>query len=720
MKKLIAILFSVLLFVSAWSIISNIKRTPVISEVKSVQTVPEKEAVTPASAVNETKAQTGAQSEAPTNATIETTAFAQAETVISDEYTEAVTSGLVQAKSTDYSVIAKPVTVDNSAKKIAEPEIISAEEIERESAKPVIDTADDAQYAESVLNALTVTAEAPQTVSLNASDTVYTPSVSDIVKVDDNMGYVDDTIVVFFEENVSAFRKYTIIDSVGGTFVGYLPLIDRYQVKVGKGTFEQLQAKCATLMEYDEVMYAASDIYIKKESTDSVVPDDPWYVDIFSDYSNTYGWSEVNPSGSNWHLKTIQAPSAWAYNDYFSTINIGIVDSGFETEHEDLAGKISFPKKWLEKSNIPDKHGTHVSGIIGATANNQKGITGICWNSNLICVDWEAEENQHWISDLRIYTGFIYAVKAGAKVINFSLGSAGSFTVADTEKFITKVGMNIEARIFSLTMAKLLRRGYDFIAVQSAGNGSEDGYAIDSFYNGSFCTINSNNVMTCLGVKKQEVLDRIIVVGSVRNCGSDEFEQSSFSDGGSQVDICAPGSNIFSTVLTENGGYSNLSGTSMSAPMVTGVTAMVWSVNPKLTGSEVRNIVCDPANTIYEAKDNTSEWHPTTDTYRIINAKLSVEAALRISRERGDIPAETTTETATTPSTTVTTTIDNTITTSPILTREPTVTAETTTVPSLTTLTPETTTVDEKVTETTPAITTVTMPLAAKQVATEN
>ncbi|MCR4615512.1 MAG: S8 family serine peptidase [Clostridiales bacterium] len=485
------------------------------------------------------------------------------------------------------------------------------------------------------------------TVKLSDTDTVYVPGNTSITTVDENISYVNDTILVFFKENVSAFQKYNAIRSVDGKFVGYMPIVDRYQVKVGRGDIEQLQEKCVKLMQNENVLYAAGDISIKREpdaEVEPVIPDDPWYSSTSSVLSYVDGWDETDPSGSNWHLEAVQALSAWAYNDYFHEIKVGIVDSGFSIEHEDLAGKISFPKKKFEDTNREDNHGTHVTGIIGATANNNVGTTGLCWNSKFVCVDWEPDEGQRWNTDLRIYTGFINNVKAGAKVINFSLGCSSSFMSDVSGDFFKTLAMNFEAKIYSLTMSKLLKKGYDFIVVQSAGNGSSDDYAIDAFYNGTFCPINYKNAMTCAGVSKKDVIDRIIVAGSVRNNGDCDFQQASYSNGGSQVDICAPGSNIFSTVTMKKGGYSYMSGTSMAAPMVTGIVAMTWSVNPKLTGAQIRDIVCDPANTVYEARDNDSDYHPLTDNYRLINAKLSVEAAIRLSREMGDLPPESTTE----------------------------------------------------------------------------
>ena len=74
-----------------------------------------------------------------------------------------------------------------------------------------------------------------------------------------------------------------------------------------------------------------------------------------------------------------------------------------------------------------------------------------------------------------------------------------------------------------------------------------------------------------------------------------------------------------------------MSGTSMSAPIVTGVASLVWAANGDLTGLDVKRIVCDEKNTVYPVADNTSPSHPLVNTYRMVNANLAVQAALNAS-----------------------------------------------------------------------------------------
>lgn len=447
----------------------------------------------------------------------------------------------------------------------------------------------------------------------------------DITPISDGVGFVADELIIMFEYGTPLSAKLSTIKDIDGRVVGYSAILNKYQVKTKARPFEELCSLCEKLTKLDAVALAAPNMaFIRKEAA---VPDDPWTNGDGGD--EAYGWDESRPNGGNWWLEATETVSAWDYSEYFNKIKVGVLDGGFDTAHEDLEGRISFPSKWFERRSAPDSHGTHVAGIIAAKANNQRGITGICDNAELVCVDWEAEsDGQCWVNEERIVTGFIALVKSGAKVINLSLGSSGSFD--KRYEFFWNIGMNIEAGFFSLVISRLLTRGFDFVVVQSAGNGDGvTGDPCDSFYNGSFASITENNVFFGLSrAKRREVLNRIIVVGSVANvCNGESYYQSSFSNVGVNVDVCAPGSYVFSCDTAENGCYGYKSGTSMAAPVVTGIAALVWSVNPRLTGAQVREIVCSPENSRYDA---VVYYHDSLKgySYPLVNARLSVLAAI--------------------------------------------------------------------------------------------
>ena len=457
----------------------------------------------------------------------------------------------------------------------------------------------------------------------------YTESEPEnIVKLTDNIAFVNNEVIVYFSDDATLGQKKALFDSVGAQVVGHTDVLNKYQLRLPQEKdFFALQWLCTKLRAEDSVQFASCNMAMHR--TEDVVPDDPW---LEADGSQAaQRWDDNYVYGGNWFLTATQTTSAWEHAELFHKIRIGILDSGFDVEHEDLQGKISFPTKYYARSNHPSSHGTHVAGIVSANANNKIGITGICDNAELMCVDWEPEKDrgQRWSTDERIFTGVIALIKSGAKVINMSLGASGNFE--ESKRWQWNIAMYLEGMLFSYTVASLLARGYDFLVVQSAGNGSKANEPCDSYYNGSFTCITKRNAFTGLtGISKQEVLNHVIVVGSSTYAHKDtEFYQSSFSNYGDGVSIFAPGSWVFSTDTQENGKYSYKSGTSMAAPVVTGIAALTWSVNPSLTGSQVKAIICDPDNTCYTCKNYYWDGDIDIPTYPMINAKLSVEAAIK-------------------------------------------------------------------------------------------
>lgn len=458
----------------------------------------------------------------------------------------------------------------------------------------------------------------PYTVDAIKSDFFENIKDADVVNVDGESGYVKDLIAVFVDENLSFFERISLFNACGGILAGWCAPADLYVIRYAPMSYGQVISKCEKLEEKSGIALAIPVSTYKTQS--NMTPNDS-----FDDKDDAFEWDELNPSGSNWWLEAVQARQAWDYADYFSNINIGIVDSGFETDHPELAGRISFPGDKYANRNRADFHGTHVAGIIGANKNNGIGIAGICDNSKLICVDWQPDILQIWHTELAILFGFSAAVKAGAKVVNFSLGVSASRT-SDSRGIIDNV---FSPAAFSLMMASLLSKGYDFVAVQSAGNGDFYGDPMNADYNGHFCSVTESNAFTGFtGISARELLDRIIVVASADNNGGGTYTQAEYTNVGKNVDIAAPGTDIYSS--TVYGGYEYLTGTSMSAPIVTGIASLVWSINPAFTGADVKSIVCSSTESVAAVNTETDYYYDVDLLdYPVVNAKLAVEEAIR-------------------------------------------------------------------------------------------
>ena len=471
-------------------------------------------------------------------------------------------------------------------------------------------------------------------------DVFYEPEEESISTLEDSTTYINDAITVFFSDDATLLDKKKVVKALDGEIVGKVDFMNEYEIKIERSDFYEINNLCDELMENDKVEFASCSL--TEKITPDYVPNDPWNLTDWDDDA-----LDRRSLYSNWWIKATDTDKAWDYDEYFSDIDVGIVDSGFDPTHEDLEGKIVFPNEFFEKNNAPSYHGNHVAGIIGATQDNEKGLTGIVRDGKLICIDWQAneEQGQKWNNSARIMTGFVNAVRAGAKVVNFSLGSSGTIKNGIDRLQIVK---DTQGKFNSYYIAKMLQRGYDFICCQSAGNGvykdDKFAYAVDASNNGTFCPITVDNaVKTVKGVTPQEIVDRIIIVAAAKFTGFNTYEQADFSNGGSQVSICAPGYDIYSTYYKGDGkdynycSYAYLNGTSMAAPSVTGIASLVWSVNPSFTGAQVKHFVCDEENTKYEVADSSSKLHLPTGTMRMVNAQLAVEAAIKECENYGTV-----------------------------------------------------------------------------------
>jgi cell wall-associated protease len=253
-------------------------------------------------------------------------------------------------------------------------------------------------------------------------------------------------------------------------------------------------------------------------------------------------------------------------------------------------------------------HGTHVSGIIGAERNNAIGINGIADNVRIMMIRAVPNGDEH---DKDIALAIRYAVNNGARVINMSFGknlSPQKSWVDDAVKYAESRGV---------------------LLIHAAGNDAENVDSVDNFPNPNFKNSRSH-------------AKNWITVGASSDPKAEENFRSytaSFSNyGKKEVDIFAPGTRIYSTLPGGNK-YGNLDGTSMAAPVVTGVAALLLEYFPTLTPEQVKYCIEKSASmpTVKAKKPGSdNELVPLSELSTsggILNAYGAVKMASAITAE---------------------------------------------------------------------------------------
>jgi len=256
-----------------------------------------------------------------------------------------------------------------------------------------------------------------------------------------------------------------------------------------------------------------------------------------------------------WGIKKVQPTRAWNYSTGGPDVTVGVIDSGIDYDHPDIKNNMWISPDellnngwnfWGDNDNPMDStgHGTHVAGTIGAVGNNCLGITGICWKVQ--------------VASLRI--GHLqFSLEAAIEAINFA-------NTLNIPILNGSWGSRHNSPILKYAIEQ-----YDGLFIASAGNYGDN----NDFFPVYPASYDSDNIISVAATNPDDTL-------------------ASFSNYGvKSVDIAAPGTDIFS--LSLHGGYSNQSGTSMSAPHVAGAAALLKAYMPDLTASDIKSIILSSA-----------------------------------------------------------------------------------------------------------------------------
>ncbi len=236
----------------------------------------------------------------------------------------------------------------------------------------------------------------------------------------------------------------------------------------------------------------------------------------------------------------------YAYNPDFNTRTIVGDNYSNQTEigygNNDYEGPDAF-------------HGTHVAGIIAAKRNNDIGINGVAKNVQIMTIRAVPDGDER---DKDVANAIRYAVDNGASVINMSFGK----------------GYSWNKKVVDAAVKHALKN--DVLLVHAAGNSALN-------------TDVEMNFPTDKPEKKKKYFANWLEVGALSWKGGEDAPASFSNYGKTHVDVFAPGTAIYSTIPDNK--YRNAQGTSMAAPVVAGVAAVLRSYFPSLTAVQVKDII---------------------------------------------------------------------------------------------------------------------------------
>jgi len=423
--------------------------------------------------------------------------------------------------------------------------------------------------------------------------------------------YKSDRIIVRLSDDKTSagdLAKSQMLGAIGGSSIEsefkVVPGMVALKLPAGVNVIEAVQKLNSTA----GVLYAQPDYEMDVLST---VPNDPRFNELWGMYNTGAGGGKARAD--------IHAPEAWDLGTGSKDIIVAVIDTGVDYTHPDLA-----PNMWVNEAEkngttgVDDDgngyvddiygydfcnndgnpmddffHGTHCAGTIGAVGNNTLGVAGVCWNVKIMALKFLSSSGSGYTSDA--IKCIDYAKKMGAKIASNSWGGGGySQALKDAIDAAGAAGM---------------------LFVAAAGNSGTNNDTTPT-YPGSYT---SSNVISVMATDKTD-------------------SKAYFSCYGlNSVDVGAPGVNITSTFPTYMTAamsahsfstyYGTISGTSMATPHVAGACALIWSRDPLLSASEVKNVLFNSVDKVPAFATLCS----TGGRINVYNALLSVTGQTHIN-----------------------------------------------------------------------------------------
>ncbi len=372
-------------------------------------------------------------------------------------------------------------------------------------------------------------------------------------------GFTDNEILIVLTPD-NNFREYTVND-----------FSNIECIEIEDLTIEPKEGKLCRILHLTLSVHSKQNVLnsIKAlEERDDIYSAEPNYLGTIGSIPNDPAY--IN--NDQWAIDKIELPVAWDIETGSDSVKVGIIDSGIDASHPDLIDRVntalsrSFVDHYSSAtSGIVDTHGTHVAGIIGAQGNDGGGMTGVCWDIELISLrvdNLPDEENKVTVNISATIEAIKYADEIGIDILNLSGGWYGY--TADVITTRTQI------------------ENFDGLFVCSAGN---KGY-------------NTDNIKH---YPSDYNLSNVISVGAST---SSDLKAGFSNYGKTTIDIFAPGENVLSTIHNNDYYYAYGSGTSQAAPFVAGVAALLLSAHPELTAAELKTIIMNSVDIVYDSEGN--------------------------------------------------------------------------------------------------------------------
>lgn len=433
--------------------------------------------------------------------------------------------------------------------------------------------------------------------------------------------FADDKVIVVLDKSISAVNKVhdrKTFGSVDVKNITDLTALSNYKVQNdeasrGEDNKSEFQLASTALLNEDNFRQIISlELPVKSKSNvlkvikqleqlDGIVYAGPSYYYELESVTNSN--SSSSSSVDLWGLNKIQAQQAWNITKGSAEVRVGVMDTGIAV-HDNLNANVvaGWDFHYDDEITTDDTrgHGTHIAGTIGADGVGGLGITGVTWNVKIVPMQIADPEDEYRAQSNVVIAAITYAINNDIRILNYSYGAQSD---------------NIN---YAMRQAISNYRG---LFVCAAGNNQSNNDQI--YYHPA--NYNLPNMISVANTTSADILNDTLI-------DLDDNSPAGSNYGATTVHLAAPGTDIYSTLpeSVNANEYDYWSGTSMAAPHVTGVAALILSIRPDLSTAEVKKLILDNV-------DHVEALEGKCITEGRLNAYKAVLAATQHQTLTGDV-----------------------------------------------------------------------------------